>query len=75
MLVEIDLGLNAHQNGRKYYDRRRVAGDKRHKTLAAAKKALKSAEKKTQETLKQVCSMSHLRIVPRNQTCLLEILR
>ncbi|XP_070834821.1 ribosome quality control complex subunit NEMF [Chaetodon trifascialis] len=54
MLVDVDLGLSAYANAKKYYDCKRSAEKKEHKTIEAADKAMKSAEKKTQKTLKEV---------------------
>ncbi|KAM6969497.1 ribosome quality control complex subunit NEMF [Tautogolabrus adspersus] len=54
MLVDVDLGLSAYANAKKYYDCKRSAEKKEHKTIEAAGKAMKSAEKKTQKTLKEV---------------------
>lgn len=54
MLVDVDLGLSAYANAKKYYDFKRSAEKKEHKTIEAADKAMKSAEKKTQQTLKEV---------------------
>uniref|UniRef100_A0A8C3AP82 Ribosome quality control complex subunit NEMF n=1 Tax=Cyclopterus lumpus TaxID=8103 RepID=A0A8C3AP82_CYCLU len=53
-LVDVDLGLSAYANAKKYYDFKRSAEKKEHKTMEAAGKAMKSAEKKTQQTLKEV---------------------
>ncbi|ELU02895.1 hypothetical protein CAPTEDRAFT_151175 [Capitella teleta] len=52
--VQIDLGLSAYANARKYYDKKKHAAQKEQKTVAASTKALKSAEKKTKQTLKEV---------------------
>ncbi|XP_010745067.3 ribosome quality control complex subunit NEMF [Larimichthys crocea] len=54
MLVDVDLSLSAYANAKKYYDCKRSAEKKEHKTMEAADKAMKSAEKKTQKTLKEV---------------------
>ncbi|XP_071353890.1 ribosome quality control complex subunit NEMF [Trachinotus anak] len=54
MLVDVDLGLSAYANAKKYYDYKRSAEKKEQKTIEAADKAMKSAEKKTQQTLKEV---------------------
>lgn len=54
VLVDVDLGLSAYGNAKKYYDYKRSAEKKEHKTIEAADKAMKSAEKKTQKTLKEV---------------------
>uniref|UniRef100_A0A1A8KE20 Ribosome quality control complex subunit NEMF n=1 Tax=Nothobranchius kuhntae TaxID=321403 RepID=A0A1A8KE20_NOTKU len=54
MLVDLDLGLSAYANAKKYYDHKRTAEKKEQKTIEAADKAMKSAEKKTHQTLKEV---------------------
>ncbi|KAM4543259.1 ribosome quality control complex subunit NEMF [Odontesthes bonariensis] len=54
MLVDVDLGLSAYANAKRYYDHKRSAEKKEQKTIEAADKAMKSAEKKTQQTLKEV---------------------
>ncbi|KAM9842428.1 ribosome quality control complex subunit NEMF [Aulostomus maculatus] len=54
MLVDVDLSLSAYANAKKYYDCKRSAAKKEQKTIEAADKAMKSAEKKTQQTLKEV---------------------
>lgn len=54
MLVDIDLAFTAFGNARKYYDQKRSAAKKQQKTRESHDKALKSAEKKTKQTLKEV---------------------
>ncbi|XP_061700923.1 ribosome quality control complex subunit NEMF-like isoform X2 [Syngnathoides biaculeatus] len=54
LLVDVDLSLSAYANAKKYYDCKRSAEKKEQKTIQAADKAMKSAEKKTQQTLKEV---------------------
>ncbi|KAI5101931.1 hypothetical protein C0J45_7283 [Silurus meridionalis] len=54
ILVDVDLGLSAYANSKKYYDHKRNAAKKQQKTVEAAEKAFKSAEKKTKKTLKEV---------------------
>ncbi|XP_067895012.1 ribosome quality control complex subunit NEMF-like isoform X2 [Heterodontus francisci] len=54
ILVDVDLGLSAYANAKKYYDHKRHAAKKEKKTVEAAEKAFKSAEKKTKRTLKEV---------------------
>ncbi|XP_037550970.1 nuclear export mediator factor NEMF [Nematolebias whitei] len=54
MLVDVDLSLSAYANAKRYYDHKRSAEKKEQKTMEAADKAMKSAEKKTQQTLKEV---------------------
>jgi predicted ribosome quality control (RQC) complex YloA/Tae2 family protein len=44
----------------RYYDRKRSAAKKQQKTLESQGKALKSAEKKTKQTLKEVQAMSSI---------------
>ncbi|XP_061824217.2 ribosome quality control complex subunit NEMF isoform X1 [Nerophis lumbriciformis] len=53
-LVDVDIGLSAYANAKKYYDCKRSAAKKEQKTIQAADKAMKSAEKKTHQTLKEV---------------------
>lgn len=52
--VDIDLGVSAYSNATRYYEQKRGAAKKELKTIEASGKALKSAEKKTQQTLKDV---------------------
>ncbi|XP_030636380.1 ribosome quality control complex subunit NEMF [Chanos chanos] len=54
VLVDVDLSLSAYANAKKYYDHKRTAAKKEQKTVEAAQKAFKSAEKKTKQTLKEV---------------------
>ncbi|XP_044291971.1 nuclear export mediator factor NEMF isoform X2 [Varanus komodoensis] len=58
LLVDVDLGLSAYANAKKYYDHKRHAARKTQKTVEAAEKAFKSAEKKTKQTLKEVQTVS-----------------
>ncbi|XP_076659228.1 nuclear export mediator factor NEMF homolog Clbn isoform X1 [Halictus rubicundus] len=54
MLIDIDLAHSAFANARKYYSQKRSAAKKQQKTIESQDKALKSAEKKTKQTLKEV---------------------
>ncbi|XP_017753670.1 PREDICTED: nuclear export mediator factor NEMF homolog [Eufriesea mexicana] len=54
MLIDIDLAHTAFGNARKYYNQKRSAAKKQQKTIESQDKALKSAEKKTKQTLKEV---------------------
>ncbi|XP_062502377.1 ribosome quality control complex subunit NEMF-like isoform X2 [Corticium candelabrum] len=54
VVVEIDLGLSAYANARCFYDQKKYAAKKEQKTLEASGKAMKAAEKKTRQTLKEV---------------------
>ncbi|CAK1547486.1 unnamed protein product [Leptosia nina] len=58
MLVDIDLSLTAFANARRYYDQKRNAAKKQQKTVESAGKALKSAERKTKQTLKEAQTIS-----------------
>lgn len=60
MLVDVDLDLTAFANARKYYDKKRSAALKQQKTLDAHGKALKSAEKRTKQTLKEVQTITNI---------------
>lgn len=50
--VDIDIGLSAYANARKFFDRRRTAVDKERKTIEVSKKAFKNVERRTKEMLK-----------------------
>lgn len=54
MVVDVDLAMTAFANARRYYDQRRFAARKEQKTIESSSKALKNAEKKTLQTLKEV---------------------
>lgn len=60
MTVDIDLSLTAFANARRYYDQKRTAAKKQQKTLESADKALKSAERKTKQTLKEAHTISNI---------------
>ncbi|XP_043277950.1 nuclear export mediator factor NEMF homolog [Venturia canescens] len=54
MIVDIDLACSAHANAKKYYSKKKMAAKKQQKTIESESKALKSAERKTKQTLKEV---------------------
>ncbi|KAK3587746.1 hypothetical protein CHS0354_042701 [Potamilus streckersoni] len=56
MKVDIDLSLSAYANSRKYFEKKKQASHKEQKTIDASAKALKSAERKTMEALKEVAT-------------------
>ncbi|XP_047512357.1 ribosome quality control complex subunit NEMF homolog [Pieris napi] len=58
MMVDIDLSLTAFANARRYYDQKRNAAKKQQKTVESSGKALKSAERKTKQTLKEAQTIS-----------------
>jgi len=57
-LVDIDLGLTAQANARKYFVQKKSAGVKERKTVESGGVALKSAEKKTKAALKEMAKIS-----------------
>ncbi|XP_078672293.1 ribosome quality control complex subunit NEMF-like isoform X3 [Branchiostoma floridae x Branchiostoma belcheri] len=60
MKVDIDLALSAYANAKKYYDQKRHAAKKEQKTIDASEKAVKNAERKTKETLKEVSTVTKI---------------
>ena len=60
MEVEIDLDLSAQANARKVYHAKKSAGTKERKTLESHSVAMKSAEKKTKQTLKEMAAITNI---------------
>ncbi|GLV42259.1 Caliban [Carabus blaptoides fortunei] len=60
MLIDIDLALSAFANARRFYDQKRNAAKKQQKTIESQGKALKSAEKKTKQTLKEMQTITNI---------------
>lgn len=58
--VDIDLSLSAYANSRKYFEKKKQAAKKEQKTVEASFKAMKSAEKKTKETLKDAATIASI---------------
>lgn len=58
MTIDIDLSLSAYSNATRYYDQKRNAAKKEQRTIESSSKALKNAERKTQQTLKEVRTIS-----------------
>ena len=58
MAAEIRLDLSAHANAREYFHQRRYAAQKQQKTVESTSKALKSAEKRTKQTLKEAAAVA-----------------
>ncbi|KAK7505562.1 hypothetical protein BaRGS_00003307 [Batillaria attramentaria] len=58
--VDIDLSLSAYANSRKYFEKKKQAAKKEQKTVEASQKAMKSAEKKTKETLKDAATIASI---------------
>merc|ERR1719167_2000665 len=53
ILVDLDLGLSAQANARQYFVQKKSAAVKEKKTVESGSVALKSAEKKTKQQLKE----------------------
>ncbi|KAG2177194.1 hypothetical protein INT43_007851 [Umbelopsis isabellina] len=51
--VDVDIYLTAFANARKYYDQKKATAAKHEKTIAASTRAMKSAEKKIKQELKE----------------------
>lgn len=51
--VDVDIGLSAFANARKYYEQKKTTATKHEKTIEASSKALKSAERKIRQDLKE----------------------
>lgn len=60
MLIDIDLDCTAFANATKYYDKKKNAAKKEKKTIESQGKALKSAERKTKQTLKEVKAITSI---------------
>jgi len=60
LLVDIDLDLSAQANARKYFVQKKTAAVKEKKTVESGGVALKSAEKKTKQTLKEMATISNI---------------
>ncbi|XP_021353469.1 nuclear export mediator factor Nemf-like isoform X2 [Mizuhopecten yessoensis] len=58
--VDVDLSVSAYANSRRFFDKKKQAAKKEQKTIDASAKALKSAEKKTKETLKEVATAASI---------------
>lgn len=60
MVIDMDLGLKAFANATRYYDQKKHAAKKQQKTIESQGKALKSAEKKTMQTLKEMKTITNI---------------
>ncbi|XP_017776836.1 PREDICTED: nuclear export mediator factor NEMF homolog [Nicrophorus vespilloides] len=60
LVIDIDLALSAFANARRYYDQKRSAAKKQQKTIESQSKALKSAEKKTKQVLKEMQTTTNI---------------
>uniref|UniRef100_A0A146LJ84 Nuclear export mediator factor NEMF n=1 Tax=Lygus hesperus TaxID=30085 RepID=A0A146LJ84_LYGHE len=69
-LIDVNLDLSAHANAKLYYDNKKNAALKEKKTLESQGKAIKSAEKKAKQTLKEIHTMTA--ITKARKTCWFE---
>ena len=72
--IDIDIGLSAHANAKKYFSQKKHASQKEKKTIDASTKALKSAERKTKQALKEMKVTANIvkaRKVCGRNTCML----
>jgi len=60
MEVDIDIDLSAQANARRFYVQKKSAAVKERKTLASHSVAMKSAEKKTKQTLKEMATITNI---------------
>lgn len=58
LMVELDLDLTAQANARKYFVQKKSAAVKERKTVESGGVALKSAEKKTKQALKEMSKIA-----------------
>jgi predicted ribosome quality control (RQC) complex YloA/Tae2 family protein len=58
MVVEIDLDLSAQANARRFFHQKKSAAVKERKTIESQSVALKSAERKTRQTLKEAAAVA-----------------
>lgn len=61
ILVDLDLGLSAQANARKYFVQKKSAAMKERKTVESGSVALKSAEKKTKQQLKEMSKIESIK--------------
>ncbi|XP_071510699.1 ribosome quality control complex subunit NEMF-like [Diadema antillarum] len=60
MIVDIDLGLSAYANARRFFVQKKTSQKKEQKTVESSAKAIKSAEKKTKQALKDVAMVASI---------------
>ncbi|XP_038077635.1 nuclear export mediator factor Nemf-like [Patiria miniata] len=58
--VDIDLGLSAYANARRFYEQKKFSKKKEQRTVDASEKAIKSAERKTKQALKDVATVASI---------------
>ena len=60
LVVELDIDLTAQANARKYYDQKRSAATKEHKTLQSKSGAIKSAERRAKQDMRDANAISRI---------------
>ena len=60
LVVELDIDLTAQANARKYYDQKRSAATKEHKTLQSKSGAIKSAERRAKQDMRDAYAISRI---------------
>ena len=60
LLVELDIDLTAQANARKYYDKKRSAATKESKTIQSHSGAIKSAEKRAKQDMRDANAISRI---------------
>ncbi|XP_032232497.2 ribosome quality control complex subunit NEMF [Nematostella vectensis] len=58
--VDIDLSLSAYANARSHYERKKHSAKKEQKTIDHSEQALKSAQRKAKQTLKEVATTTSI---------------
>ncbi|XP_071795031.1 ribosome quality control complex subunit NEMF-like [Asterias amurensis] len=58
--IDIDLGLSAYANARRFYIQKKFSKKKEQRTVDASQKAIKSAERKTKQALKDVATVASI---------------
>ncbi|XP_033115879.1 nuclear export mediator factor NEMF-like isoform X2 [Anneissia japonica] len=61
MKIDIDLGISAYANARKYFDLKKHSKMKETRTVESSSKAIKSAERKTKQALKEVATVTSIK--------------
>ena len=60
ILVELDIDLTAQANARKYYDKKRSAATKESKTVQSQSGAIKSAERRAKQDMRDANAISRI---------------
>ena len=60
LLVDLDIDLTAQANARKYYDKKRTAATKENKTIQSHSGAIKSAERRAKQDMRDANAISRI---------------